>query len=130
GSLVAAWMDAHRGEVFTALYRVTDAPEFSRERLVEVEPASVGDPVTTLKRWDSFQMPSTSVFIGDGAMAYPEAIGQRGLIRPPDPLAAAVGLAAVWYARRGADVEPGSVQPLYVRRPDAEIARDRRAPVR
>ncbi len=130
GSLVAAWMDAYRREVFTALYRVTDAPEFSRERLVEVDAASVGDPVTTLQRWESFHVPSSSVFIGDGAVAYAEAIGPRGVVRPPDALAASVGLTAVWYARAGAEVEPGSVQPLYVRRPDVELARDRQTSVR
>jgi hypothetical protein len=30
-------------------------------------------------------------------------------------------------ARAGATLSPGAVQPLYVRRPDAELARDREA---
>ena len=107
-----------------------DPPAFSLERLVEVEPASVGDPVATLERWESFCVPSSSVFIGDGAVAYAEAIGSRGQIRQPGPLAPAVGLAAVWCARAGAELEPGSVQPFYVRRPDAEITRDGHMPVR
>src|SRR6185436_15312148 len=31
GTLIAAWMDAHRHEVFAAVYRVTDAAAFSPE---------------------------------------------------------------------------------------------------
>src|SRR5262249_9639120 len=33
GTIVAAWMDAHRREVFAALYRVADAAPFDRGRL-------------------------------------------------------------------------------------------------
>ena len=51
GTFVAAWMDARRHDVFTALYRITDAPPFSPERLVEVEGPSAGDPAATLARW-------------------------------------------------------------------------------
>ena len=35
GARVAAWMDAHRRDVFAALYRVTGAPMFDPDRLVE-----------------------------------------------------------------------------------------------
>jgi len=34
GALVAAWMDAHRREVFAALYRVSSAAAFDDDRLV------------------------------------------------------------------------------------------------
>src|SRR5713226_6706944 len=42
GTLIAAWMDAHRRDVFSALYRVTAAAPFTEERLTEVEGAVVG----------------------------------------------------------------------------------------
>jgi hypothetical protein len=45
----------------------------------------------------------------------------------PPLLAAAVGRMAVARARLGEAVDPGDVHPLYVRRPDAEIDRERRA---
>ena len=45
------WMDAQRRDVFTALYRVTDAPAFEPERLVELEAPTVGGPAATLARW-------------------------------------------------------------------------------
>src|SRR2546427_8154700 len=50
GTLVAAWMDAHRRDVFSAVYRVTSAPPFSPERLVHVEGPTVGDPASTVER--------------------------------------------------------------------------------
>src|SRR4051812_16719988 len=34
GTLVAAWMDARRHDIFSALYRVVEAPPFSPDRLV------------------------------------------------------------------------------------------------
>src|SRR6478752_5863795 len=41
GTLIAAWMDAHRREVFTALYRVQPGAAFSQERLTLLdEPAA------------------------------------------------------------------------------------------
>ena len=47
GTLVAAWMDAHRRDVFSAVYRVTGALPFSPGRLVHVEGPTVGDPAAT-----------------------------------------------------------------------------------
>jgi hypothetical protein len=51
-------------------------------------------------------------------------IAGHGRILPPPPLAAIIGRAAIERARAGDTVDPGSVQPLYIRRPDAEVARD------
>ena len=45
----------------------------------------------------------------------------------PPLLAGAVGRMAVARARRGEGVDPASVHPLYVRRPDAEIARENKS---
>ncbi len=127
GTVVAAWMDARRRDVFSALYRIADAPDFAPERLAELEPPSVGDPAVTLARWDAMDA-SPVVFAGDGALAYATMVAGRGRVLLAPALAAAVGLAAVHSAQRGHDVEPGGVQPLYVRRPDAELARDRPQP--
>src|ERR1019366_8552296 len=33
GAIVASWMDAHRHDVFAAIYRVTAAPPFTPERI-------------------------------------------------------------------------------------------------
>jgi hypothetical protein len=43
----------------------------------------------------------------------------------PSPLAAAIGRIAVARHARGLAIDPAAVQPLYVRRPDAEVERER-----
>jgi tRNA threonylcarbamoyladenosine biosynthesis protein TsaB len=128
GSLVAAWMDGHRREVFTALYRVMGRPldgVAGLARLVELEGAMVGAPDVTLSRWLEKGTPA-SVFVGDGAVLYRETIGHAipgGRVMPAPPLAGAIGrLAATGAHGRGAG--PAAIQPMYVRRPDVEITRD------
>jgi tRNA threonylcarbamoyladenosine biosynthesis protein TsaB len=122
GAVVGAWMDAHRGEVFSALYRVTGAPMFAPERLVELEPPAVGDPATIWTRWRRLAEPAA--IVGDGAVQYATAIGDSTRAIEPPPLAGIIGCVAAVRAARGDSVTPAGVQPLYVRRPDAEIARD------
>jgi tRNA threonylcarbamoyladenosine biosynthesis protein TsaB len=128
GSLVAAWMDAHRHEVFSALYRVSDAPAFTVERLVEEEAARAGDPAAVLKRWASLlSFGGVAVYVGDGAEAYASLIratpGNARVMAAP-AVAATIGLMAVSRAKRGETVDPAGVQPIYVRRPDVEVKRD------
>jgi tRNA threonylcarbamoyladenosine biosynthesis protein TsaB len=125
GTLVGAWMDAHRGDVFAALYRVTAAPPFSRARVIELEGASVGSPGETLSRWRTPSAGSAMVFVGDGAVLFAadimEELPSSGILAPPE-LAGAVGLLAV--DRQADAVEPSAVRPLYIRRPDVEVVRD------
>jgi tRNA threonylcarbamoyladenosine biosynthesis protein TsaB len=126
GAVIAAWMDAHRRDVFAALYRVTAAPPFTAGRLETIEGPSVGDPAATLARWID-ELGVEPMFVGDGAAMYASEIrsaivGAR-VIAPPD-LAGTIGRLAV--ARASDALDPGSVRPLYVRRPDAEIARDKK----
>jgi tRNA threonylcarbamoyladenosine biosynthesis protein TsaB len=130
GTLVAAWMDAHRREVFSALYRVTDAAPFALDRLVEIDAAAVGDPAATLARWAALGSAETPVFAGDGAVRYEDAIRGGGaadaVIVPPPPIASTIGRLALARARAGADADPAGIRPLYVRRPDAEIDREKK----
>ena len=129
-STVAAWMDARRREVFSALYRVGSADAFTTKRLEEVEPAAVGDPGVTLGRWAHLGA-RPAMCVGDGAVLYGDLIGRSGFPRTaivsPPPLAGAIGRLAVAYARRGDAVDPADIRPLYVRRPDAETARAARS---
>ena len=136
GTFVAAWMDARRQDVFTALYRITDAAAFSPERLLEVEGPSVGSPAATLTRWRSQLADVNVLFVGDGAVLYADTIDtiSRGAatgwkLRPQTPLlAGTIGRMAVARAARGNTIDPAAVHPLYVRRPDAEVARDNDQP--
>jgi tRNA threonylcarbamoyladenosine biosynthesis protein TsaB len=115
GSLVGSWVDAQRGEVFAGLYRVADAPLFTPERIVELEPPTVADPGAMRASWAAHHLAS-AVFTGDGAARY--------LASPPPPLlAGAIGRMAAVQASRGHTISPAGVHPLYVRRPDAELAR-------
>jgi tRNA threonylcarbamoyladenosine biosynthesis protein TsaB len=148
GRRIGVWMDAHRQEVFAALFEVEHSPaagpgqhrgapavpvktaarltEKEMPRLKEMESATVGDPTTTLERWRHSGM-VPSVFIGDGARLYEEIIGRMApgaTISSAPPLAGALGLLALERARRGEVVTAADVQPLYVRRPDAELARE------
>jgi tRNA threonylcarbamoyladenosine biosynthesis protein TsaB len=124
GALVACWIDAQRGEVFSALYRTTVAPAFTRERLVEIEAPAVADPVSTLRAWAQYDLRS-GIFAGDGVARYASTIGggESGpRIAPLALLAGAIGRMAA--ASSGLAASPSAIHPLYVRRPDAELHRD------
>jgi tRNA threonylcarbamoyladenosine biosynthesis protein TsaB len=128
GTLVTSWMDAHRHEVFTALYRVDDAAPFTPARLAEIEGPAVGDPASTLARWAARLGTMPAVFIGDGAVMYIgpiEAANPAARVLPPPLIAGALGRLAI--ARLAESTEPAGLRPLYVRRPDAELAREKNA---
>ena len=126
GDLIAAWMDAYRGDVFTALYRVQRAGLFSRDRFIELEHAAVGRAADVLARGRTLVGEAPMTCVGDGAMlCRAEIVGARpgSAILPPPMLAGAVGRLAV--ERAGEALEPSAVRPFYVRRPDVEVARDK-----
>jgi tRNA threonylcarbamoyladenosine biosynthesis protein TsaB len=127
GTAIAAWMDAHRRDVFAAAYRVRSASAFSAGRLEEIDGPSVDDPVSTLTRWSGELALTPSVFVGDGAAAYEADIrraipGARVVAHPL--LAGIIGRLAI--DRASSALDPAEVRPLYVRKPDAEIARDKK----
>ena len=128
GALVAAWIDAHRREVFSALFRVDAAPLYERERLIEVDGPAVGDPASTIERWRQPLGDAGLEVIGDGAALFADAITHEAAWRvmPPPFLAGAIGRIALARARRGETIDAAALRPLYIRRPDAEVARDRR----
>ena len=117
---VAAWVDAWRGEVFAARY----------EHDVEVEPPSVEKPQALLAR---ISVPT--LFVGDAVPLHADTIlracGDRALFADPaaPPLAGTIAQLATESALAGHQPGPDEIRPLYVRRPDAELARDAR-PVR
>lgn len=120
-SPTAAWIDAHRGEVFAALYDA-DGRELAA-------PTSL-KPDATLDAWSTVLARLQRVhFTGDGAIMYRARIdarlGERAGVDADVPLLAGrIGLIAA--AAPGRAVLPHAVVPLYVRRPDAVLARERR----
>jgi tRNA threonylcarbamoyladenosine biosynthesis protein TsaB len=117
-SRIACWMDAQRGQVFAALY------DASGTRAL-IEPSSL-TPQQTLDEWSGTVAANVDDvrFVGDGAVRYAELIRQRvpaaGIVAPP-PLAEVIGRIARAAPERA--VAPHAVVPIYIRRPDAELAR-------
>lgn len=122
GTRIGAWMDAHRRDVFSALYEVAQGENGADPTLIEVEAPTVASPAETLARWQSQGLPSA--ICGDGAVLYAQVLPATIAIVPPPALASTIARLALSAARSGATVSPAGVQPLYVRRPDAEVARD------
>ena len=118
--VVATWVDAWRGDVFAARYQ-HDA---------QIDPPTVEKPVALLAR-----ITEPTLFIGDAIPVYADLIrrtlGDFALLaEPPAPaLAATIAHIATGTAETGAQRAPDDIRPLYIRRPDAELARDAR-PVR
>ncbi len=117
---VATWVDAWRGEVFAARY----------EQDVEVESPRVETPQALLAR-----ITTPTLFVGDAISVYADVIksacGDRArLAEPAAPaIAGTIAQIATECARAGHRPGPDDVRPLYIRRQDAERARDAR-PVR
>ena len=114
---VATWVDAWRGEVYAALY----------QNGREIEPPTVDLPQHLLQTFVGGPM----LFTGDGAAIYratiSAALGNHAeFTEPVAPLlAGAMGTLAVQEFRAGQRPLPHAMRPLYVRRSDAELARDR-----
>ena len=118
---LAVWIDAQRGQVFAVLYDAAGARTLS-------EPSSL-PPGETLAAWKALGVTGQIRFVGDGAIRYKSTVetelGPRALMLPePPPLASFVGLLAAEHPERA--VLPHAVVPIYVRRPDAELARSKR----
>ena len=122
---IGAWIDAHRGEVFAALYA-------GDGRQAVLPPSSLA-PEATLDAWTGPLAPFGRIhFLGDGALRYRDTIaarlGARATIHDGVP-ALAGAIASIAEADPGRAVRPHALVPLYVRRSDAELARDRRQAV-
>jgi tRNA threonylcarbamoyladenosine biosynthesis protein TsaB len=117
-SAIAAWMDAQRGQVFAALYD-------ERAARVLVEPTACS-PTETLDAWAALGY-TPGRFIGDGAVRYAETIRKRlgpAEILAQPALAGIIGRFAARFPERA--TPPHAVVPIYIRKPDAELARDKR----
>ena len=121
GDATGIWIDAHRGEVFAVL--VDSAGQ-------SIEQPSSRPPARTLHAWDASLHPFLRVhFCGDGAVKYASVIieqrGSGASVADTVPLLAGI-TGRIAAADPGRGVAPHAVVPQYVRRPDAELARDRR----
>jgi tRNA threonylcarbamoyladenosine biosynthesis protein TsaB len=132
GARIATWVDAWRGEVYAAVYDVVP-PEDGHHPAGEssgiprpIEPPVVAHPRDLLRGLAGHD----TIFIGDGAVTFRDLIEEQmgGHARVADP--ASPRLAAAIARLAAAQTEfpaPDAVRPLYVRRPDAELAADHKA---
>ncbi len=107
---VSVWIDAWRGEVYAAEYA----------NQIPVQPPMVGSPDRVL----AATRHRDAVFIGDAAMRYRDRLPR--VVEPTPLVAGAIAAIARAEAETGELPPPHAIRPLYVRRPDAELARNRR----
>lgn len=120
--VIVAWMDAQRGDVFASLV------EGSSRRALE--PPVAESPSALLDRWRPRLRAQRVVFIGDAVGRDRELIDRAGeglwQTIVPGPLAPQVAMLAQRLAEQGLAGLPHALTPIYVRRPDAEIEKERR----
>jgi tRNA threonylcarbamoyladenosine biosynthesis protein TsaB len=128
GQIVAAWLAGGRGEVFAGLYRIGVADGFPAA--LEAEPPVARRPAAWLEAHRD-RLPQIARFAGDGAIAFRAELAAAGVssVQVPDdvpPLAPTIARLGFRRALAGDAVAPHAIEPIYVRRSDAELARDRR----
>ncbi len=137
--LVGALMDAHRGEAFGALYELPDIEPPKGDtshscvypELVTCVSPVVGVPETIIKNWYADAAGRRLEVIGDAvARVRPDfeaLFGDSAHLTQemPDlaPLLAQIGSARVGLG----GVQPHALRPVYIRRPDVELVRERRS---
>ena len=129
--LLIPWLDGKRSEVFSAIYEGHRSPETSEVAWrIKQEPIAA-TPEMILERWSVHFKNRVSWFIGDGVRLYKSILETHGprrsqMIADTPPLAGEMAIMAssrYWLQRA---VGPHALRPVYVRRPDAELARIRR----
>jgi len=113
--IVVPWMDAQRGDVFAMLIDQTAN--------ITVETPTASNPGALLELWRPHFAGRRAIFIGDATSRDADLIKPYGEARTPSPLAVQIGQ----IGRRGEAGPPHALEPIYVRRPDAEIERERRS---
>ena len=138
--MVGVWMDGQRGEVFSVLYRIANnarstGVECSEKTVVTppnlelVEEHAVGQPEDIATRWATTFGLTKIRLTGNGAQRYLNTWESTGITPEIIPEAASLAPAIGQLARQAgyeAIVSPHAIHPLYIRKPDAELSRERR----
>lgn len=116
GETVCAALDARKRECYAALFAL--GADGALRRLTEdmaLTPAALAE-----------RLPAGCVLVGDAAEVYPEALANAATVRafaahgPRGSVVARLGAARL---AAGEDADPGTIEPCYVRAPEAELAR-------
>ena len=137
-ALIGTWMNAHRGEVFAALYEVSQAGSEGATgvdggaALTEVAGPVAAPPDAVLRDWgerlggDGRRVAVIGDAVAPAREQLQQALNCAGLLTPRMPPLAPIA-ARIAAAAPGDDAgSPHAVRPVYVRRPDAVLARERR----
>ena len=116
---VFAVIDARRGEVFAASWRIDEAHEFDKALLLPhaFAPEALAGLIAPLG--------PTALAIGNGAIAFREVLERSGAFIPDDD-SQLHRVTATNHCRLAASLQasvPDEVRPDYLRAPDAEMAR-------
>jgi tRNA threonylcarbamoyladenosine biosynthesis protein TsaB len=117
---VVPWMDAQRGDVFATLIDTQAGT---------LEAPTAASPGALLESWRHHLEGRRTLFIGDAVTRDAALITQHGAdrwkMRSPSELAPQIAQIGRRLASQGAAGPPHKLEPIYVRRPDAEIERER-----
>lgn len=116
--LIAAAIDARRGELFTAFYRQVPG---GLQRVTEPHVVTPDDLYAELQATGT-----ECLVVGDGALRYRDQLSTLTKVEVVDESLAypsAGSLVALAHAKalREEFVQPAEISPLYLRRPDAEV---------
>lgn len=138
--LIAPWINAHRGEVFAALYQSPLLPEEVAppsgtwwKPLTAIAAPTAAVPEIMLEDWRKhFKSKTQAIQMIGNAVETSRDLLSRNLnkassftIKTP-PLAMISAQIAVIAERKGCAIRPHELRPVYVRRPDAVLAREKR----
>ena len=119
---VCPLFDARKQQVYAALYR------HEQGALATI----MSERVMTLRELAE-QVPDRTVFTGEGAYLFQDEIlslfGDRALFAPLSaavPSAASVAEIGLGLLQNGRSTDPDALAPLYIRRPEAEVAWEKR----
>jgi tRNA threonylcarbamoyladenosine biosynthesis protein TsaB len=122
-SILIPWMDAQRGDVFATI--------IDRRSGTTIETPAADNPRALLEAWQPHLTGRHVIFIGDAVARDSALIGAMGQgdweMRQPAPLAPEIAFIGRRRASNGEAGPPHALTPIYVRRPDAEIERERRS---
>jgi len=122
GHPVCPMLDARKNEVYAALYK------YQGLELLQLMPEAT-IPLAEIAN----RIPGTVLFTGEASRLYQQALeqafGDRALFAPRTaclPSAAAVAEIGLDMIRKGEQIDPDNLTPLYIRRPEAEVAWEKR----
>jgi len=124
GVILAPMLDAQKGNVYQALF------EWQQGELREIQPAAVIKVDTALEQLCQYDRPA--VLLGEAAVIYREEIKQIGknlILAPPHVIIQRAGSVAdlgFKLLEQGVKHDAMSLEPLYIRRSEAEVLWERR----